>query len=90
MVEVIKDTDGKVVAYAEISPRDLDGKFCEVGTCLYVHELWVHESMRFKKVWKQLLDNVLCQLPYIQWIYWNRHKYGDRMTTISLEQLRRR
>lgn len=90
MIEVIHDTDGKVVAYTELSIRDTLGNRDPEGNCLFVHELWIYEKLRYKHLWKELLDRVTLEFPHLKWIYWERRKYRDRMTTVSIDQLKRR
>ena len=90
MVEVIHDKhDGKIIAYIDMSLRDRFGNRCQDGDCMFIHDLWIHNDYRFKYTWKIFLYRAIRLYPQLEYVYWERKKYNDRMKTCRIEQLQR-
>jgi hypothetical protein len=91
MVETVKDDDGKVVSYIEWSLRDANGKEDSNGAYVFVRDLWIHNSLRFStKIIRMYVDLIISKTPTSRFVYWERHKYGDRMRLFSKEQIERK
>ena len=87
MIETIKDSDNKVVAFIEWTLVDKDGKICNDGVYVFVNELWVHESLRNGNVIRNFIQLIASKTPQCEYGYWERRKYNCRLKMFKLEQL---
>lgn len=90
MVEVIHDDEGKIIAYIDMTLRDIYGNPDPIGEYMYIHEMWIHESIRYTKAWKQFLYNAIKEFPLLKYVYWVRRKHNGRSKTCTIQDLKRR
>jgi len=78
MIEVVENKNG-FSAVCEYYLVDKLGQHKEKGDYLYIIRLVVAEGYRHKKVIIQLIKQFLKKYPQLQYAYWQREKYDDRM-----------
>jgi hypothetical protein len=79
MIYKIHDKDDKVIAYVVYFQIDKNKTIDENGAYIYVEDVWVHKSIRFKDTMNKMLYGLL-PLYNNKYIYWQRCKYNDRIS----------
>ena len=87
MVSVKHDTDGKVIAYAEYFIVNGNGTLNPDGTYCYVNDLWIHTSLRHKRIVRKFLNEEISKWPLLKRVYWKRKKYNDRIKEFDTSKL---
>ena len=93
MISTLKTTDGFIEAYIEWRVVNDLGKMKENGEYIYVADLWIHPSARFKGAIKDLI--VLIDQDErshnAHSVYWTNLKHKERITpTYTKERLLRK
>jgi hypothetical protein len=86
MIDTIKDDDDTIIAYIEWSVRNKFGLEDPKGIYVYVHDIWVHKSIRYKHAIKVLSIQVYKRVPWVEQVYWKRYKYGDRKSQYNVKE----
>ena len=75
-----------VVAYAEWTIVDKDGRDCDKGEYVYIRSLWIHSSFRgyilshlIGKIYKVARFHKNCK-----YVYWQSRKHGFRLSKTIL------
>jgi len=87
MIESIKDNEDRVVAYIEWSLRDKFGLEAKDGIFVWVNDLWVHKDYRHKKLIRMLSIKIYKRVPWVEHVYWKRHKYGGRKSQYEVKEI---
>jgi hypothetical protein len=87
MVNTVIDTDGKVVAYMEWITINNDNLPDDDGRFLYIRNTWVYDKYRHRGYIKQMIREVLNQENKVEYAYWERSKYNQRIEYYSKERL---
>jgi len=84
MIASLKDEDGYVYAYIEWEITDGGVTLKKDGEYIYVQTLWVHEDWDGKDAIFELIPEINEHefSHNAKWVYWNRDKYGDRVSKI--------
>jgi hypothetical protein len=94
MVIVKEDSTGRVIAYAELRLVDELGREQEKGIYVWIHDVWVHKSLRTHNKFNAILEGFINQgkhdFQWAEYIYWQRGKYGKRMSLYSKAKITRR
>jgi len=94
MVFTKEDQDGKVIAYAELRLVNETGAEQEKGIYVWIHDVWVHKSLRTRNKFNAILKDFINQgrdnFPWAEFTYWTRGKYGKRMSLYGREKILRR
>jgi hypothetical protein len=80
------DELGKVQAYIVYYQINKDKKLDENGEYIYVEDVWVHESVRKTNILKLAINCVIPLFSKVKYLYWVRHKYGDRMSLYEVNR----
>ncbi len=78
MIEVLKDQDGKIIAYCEWTLTDPRGIQTNGGTHIYIYDLWTYKrNGSIPKIIKAIYKKT----PTAENVYWvRRDKYPNRTT----------
>jgi hypothetical protein len=74
------DSDNRIIGYVIYHQFGPNANFSIDGEYIYVEDIWIHESVRFKNLIAQMVNDVLPNFSKVKYLYWVRHKYGDRMS----------
>lgn len=89
MITVSKDNDGRVIAYMESRQVGQSGFDKFRGEYLWINDLWIHNDYKNNwAVYRQLMNTTLFKAMDAKWMYFNRKKYGGRVSKLySREKL---
>ncbi len=81
MINVSKDNEERVIAYAESRVVGQSGFDKLNGEYLYIADLWIHESHKNDwSIFRELMNDILRKATSAKWIYFTRKKYDGRMS----------
>lgn len=72
-------TDKKIVAYCEWLVVDEEGQPDDLGSFVFIRELWIHHNWRRKNLIKTFVRIISDKAPSATEAYWERRKYGNRL-----------
>ena len=72
--------DDKVTAYVVYHQINKKKQFDDDGIYIYVEDIWIHSSERRTNLIDGMINDVLPLYGKVKYLYWVRHKYGDRMS----------
>ena len=87
MIEHRVDEQGKVEAYCVWRIVNADGKMDDLGTFVFVDELWIHKTAFNKGYIHDFIKTISDKSPTAMYGYWLRRKHGNRSRIFSREQL---
>jgi hypothetical protein len=90
MITTLKDNDGKVEAYCEWRLVGQSGYECPNGKYVYVHDLWVHESVRHQHLVNEIINDIMTLVPQAEYCYFQRKDYNERVRLFTRSQMERR
>lgn len=85
-----EDSEGRVIAYCEWRLVGQSGYECENGTYVYVHDLWVHESVRHQGLVNEIINEIMTIVPQAEYCYFQRKDYNERVRLFTRAQMERR
>ena len=88
MLETIRDKDNKVVAYCEWDLLDLNGRYNDYGSHVFIREIWIHKCRQGLKTVRYFIDTIKPKVPTASWCYWERKKYGQKMVQFRRTQMK--
>ena len=78
MIEVNKDSDGKIISYIVWQLVDEKGHFKKDGKYVWVDDLWTHPDYRKNGTIRKYINKICKIAPQAEYCYFNREKY-DRV-----------
>jgi ribosome-binding factor A len=89
-----KDAEGRIIAYAEYRMVNEKGIDDERGEYIWINDVWVHKDYRTRNVFNTILQGFIARqaesYPWAKFIYWQREKHGERMSTYNRAKILRR
>jgi hypothetical protein len=83
MISVSKDNQDKVIAYMESRVVGQSGFDKLHGEYIYIADLWIHEDYKCDwSIFRDLMNDILLKAQSARWIYFERKKYGGRMSKL--------
>lgn len=86
MIAKIHDSDDKIIAYLEYWQVCKSGFHKAYGEYMWVQDAWIHEGHRGKGLLRQMVEQQLFEHPEIQYGYWKRHKYNERISKVMTRE----
>jgi len=82
MINTIKNDDGFIAGLIEWSVVDDDGMPMPYGAYVFISDLWIHKSLRGKKVLNKLIHLIDQdkRTQFSKYVYWQNQKHGERLT----------
>jgi hypothetical protein len=81
MVLAKKDTEGRIIAFAEIRMVDKAGVDDQRGEYVWINNVWVHEDYRtrgkFNSILKDFINKGAHSYPWVKFIYWQRDAHDN-------------
>lgn len=94
MIITKKDSEGRVVAYADFRLMSETGTEVAQGNYAWIEEVWIHEPLRSRNVFNSILEDFIYtyskKYPSAKFIYWKRKKHKDRMSLYVVDKIKRR
>jgi len=89
MITTVKDSSGRVIAYLASKQVGQSGIEKFRGEYLFISDLWIHASHHNDwSIYRSLMHQALLRSKGVIWIYFERHKYHDRLSKLySLEKI---
>ena len=85
-----EDAEGRVIAYCEYRLVGQSGYECPNGKYIYVHDLWVHESVRHQHLVNEIINDIMTLVPQAEYCYFQRKDYNERVRLFTRSQMERR
>lgn len=82
MITTVKDDSDRVVAYAEWRQVGPSGFDVLGGAYIYIAQLWIHDDYKNTGLISEIITQILQAAPEAKHGYFNRKKYGDRMSKV--------
>jgi len=86
MVEVKKDSNGKVIAWLEYNELDNKTRFCKDGDYLWVNDFWIHKDYQRNGILNEFIQGIIPRFPKARYLYWSRRKYNDRKSICNIHR----
>ncbi len=77
-----KNEDGYIIGYIEYQHVAQSGLPKYKGEYLWIHDLWIHEKFKGRKMLLKLVKMMLVNAPSAQYGYWRRGKYNGRISRL--------
>jgi len=84
------DSEGRIIAYCEWRLVGQSGYECPNGKYVYVHDIWVHESVRHQNLVNEIINDVMTLVPQAEYCYFQRKDYNERVRLFTRSQMERR
>jgi hypothetical protein len=84
------DSEGRIIAYCEWRLVGQSGYECPNGKYVYVHDIWVHESVRHQHLVNEIINDVMTLVPQAEYCYFQRKDYNERVRLFTRSQMERR
>jgi hypothetical protein len=83
LISVSKDNEDKIISYCESRVVGQSGFDKLHGEYIYIADLWIHESHKNDwSIFRELMNDILRKAQSAKWIYFQRKKYGGRMSKL--------
>lgn len=90
MITSLKDSEGKIIAYAEWRLVGQSGYEVPNGTYVWVNDMWCHEEYRFKNKVGRIVDEIMRSVPQAEYCYFQRKDVSDKVHIYSRRSWERR
>jgi len=86
----LKDSEGKIIAYAEWRLVGPSGLETPAGKYVWINDCWVHKDYRGKHRINLLIDEVMRHVPNAEYCYFQRKDVNEKLHMYSRRQWERR
>ena len=80
---------GDIKAYVAWDTVDSHGKYKSKGEYLFIYDMYICKKYRKQifVIFKEIIPRIRLGCKNARYIYWLRHKYGDRMKTFNINKI---
>jgi hypothetical protein len=87
MITTAKNSEGFVTAYLACRQVGQSGIEKFRGEYLFISDLWIHSSHHNDwSIYRSLMHQALLRSKGVMWIYFERHKYNDRLSKLYTKE----
>lgn len=90
MITNVKDSDGKIIAYCEWRLVGPSGNEVPNGEYIWINDMWVHPSYRFKNQINRIIDEIMRLVPQAKYGYFQRKDKNMKLHIFTRDQFERR